>query len=231
MTIKGVLFDFSGTLLRIESPESWLRAVLAGTGTDLAEEEVVRLAAELGRVGALPGGSSPQHLPPELAALWEVRDRSADRHRELYTGLARQVPLPDEALYDALYERHMTPAAWAPYPDAAEVLSELRRRGIRTAVVSNIGWDLRPVLRAHGLDRFVDSYALSYEHGIQKPDPRLFEIACEELALPPTDVLMVGDDRTADGGATALGCTYLPVDHIPVTERPAGLRPVLSLAG
>ncbi|MEU7156333.1 HAD family hydrolase [Streptomyces chrestomyceticus] len=231
MTIKGVLFDFSGTLLRIESPESWLRAVLDETGTDLAEEEVVRLAAELGRAGALPGGSSPEHMPPGLAALWEVRDRSADRHRELYTGLARQVPLPDEALYDALYERHMTPAAWSPYPDAAEVLSELRRRGIRTGVVSNIGWDLRPVLRAHGLDRFVDSYVLSYEHGIQKPDPRLFEIACEELGLTPTDVLMVGDDRTADGGATALGCTYLPVDHIPVTERPNGLRPVLTLVG
>ncbi|MEU7204122.1 HAD-IA family hydrolase [Streptomyces sp. NPDC045470] len=231
MTIKGVLFDFSGTLLRIESPESWLRAVLHETGTDVAEEEVARLAAELSRAGALPGGSSPDHMPPELAALWEVRDRSADRHRELYTGLARQVPLPDDALYDALYERHMTPAAWAPYPDAAEVLSELRRRGIRTGVVSNIGWDLRPVLRAHGLDRFVDSYVLSYEHGIQKPDPRLFEIACEELGLPPTEVLMVGDDRTADGGATALGCTYLPVDHVPPPERPDGLRPALASAG
>ncbi|MEU7148014.1 HAD-IA family hydrolase [Streptomyces sp. NPDC045456] len=231
MTIKGVLFDFSGTLLRIESPESWLRAVLHETGTDVAEEEVARLAAELSRAGALPGGSSPDHMPSELAALWEVRDRSADRHRELYTGLARQVPLPDDALYDALYERHMTPAAWAPYPDAAEVLSELRRRGIRTGVVSNIGWDLRPVLRAHGLDRFVDSYVLSYEHGIQKPDPRLFEIACEELGLPPTEVLMVGDDRTADGGATALGCTYLPVDHVPPPERPDGLRPALASAG
>ncbi|MFH9421984.1 HAD family hydrolase [Streptomyces sp. NPDC017529] len=231
MTIKGVLFDFSGTLARIESPETWLRAVLDETGTRVAEEEIVRLAAELSRAGALPGGSSPAHLPPGLAALWDIRDRSADRHRELYTGLARQVPLPDDALYDALYERHMTPAAWAPYPDAAEVLGELRRRGLRVGVVSNIGWDLRPVLRAHGLDRLVDRYVLSYEHGIQKPDPRLFEIACGELGLDPADVLMVGDDREADGGATALGCTYLPVDHLPVHERPDGLRPALSLAG
>ncbi|RSO08617.1 hydrolase [Streptomyces sp. WAC 06783] len=229
MTIKGVLFDFSGTLLRIESPESWLREALAETGTRLPEAETVRLAAELGRAGALPGGPSPERLPPGLAALWEVRDRSADRHRELYTGLARQVPLPDDRLYDALYERHMTAAAWAPYPDAAEVLSGLRQRGIRIGVVSNIGWDLRPVLRAHGLDRFVDSCVLSYEHGMQKPDLRLFEIACEELGLAPTDVLMVGDDRTADGAATTLGCAYLPVDHVPVTERPDGLRPALGL--
>lgn len=35
MTIKGVLFDFSGTLFRVESTESWLRAVLADTGVAL----------------------------------------------------------------------------------------------------------------------------------------------------------------------------------------------------
>jgi hypothetical protein len=32
MTFKGVLFDFSGTLFRIESAASWLRAALAEAG-------------------------------------------------------------------------------------------------------------------------------------------------------------------------------------------------------
>ncbi|TJZ44112.1 HAD family hydrolase [Streptomyces piniterrae] len=230
-TIKGVLFDFSGTLLRIEPTETWLRAVLTASGTTMAEAEIVRLAGELERAGALPGGSSPAEIPAELADLWEIRDREAARHREVYTGLARQVPLPRPELYDALYERHMTPDAWHPYPDTAGVLAELHRRGIRIGVLSNIGWDLRPVLRAHGLDRYVDSCVLSYEHGIQKPDPKLFALACRELGLHPSHVLMVGDDRTADGGATALGCAYLPVDHLPVDRRPDGLRPVLELVG
>ncbi|GAB7034800.1 HAD-IA family hydrolase [Streptomyces sp. NPDC021749] len=230
-TIKGVLFDFSGTLLRIEPADSWLRAALTATGVAMDEAELARRAAELERAGALPGGSSPVALPDGLAGLWEVRDRDARHHRALYTGLARQVPLPAEELYDALYERHMTAAAWQPYPDAAGVLAELRRRGVRTGVLSNIGWDLRPVLRAHGLDRYLDSCVLSFEHGLQKPDPRLFAVACRELGLDPATVLMVGDDRTADGGATALGCVYLPVDHLPVERRPEGLRPVLDLVG
>ncbi|MEU9116654.1 HAD-IA family hydrolase [Streptomyces sp. NPDC048483] len=230
-TIKGVLFDFSGTLMRTESAESWLRAVLEASGTAMDDAEFARTAAALDRAGALPGGSTPAELPAELADLWQTRDRDASRHRELYTALARQVPLPRPELYDALYDRTMTADAWSPYPDAAEVLARLRESGIRTGVLSNIGWDLRPVLRAHGLDRYIDRYVLSYEHGIQKPDPKLFAIACDALGLPPSDVLMVGDDRTADGGATALGCAYLPVDHLPVDRRPDGLRPVLGLVG
>ncbi|MET9293480.1 HAD-IA family hydrolase [Streptomyces sp. NPDC003077] len=229
MTTKGVLFDFSGTLLRIESPESWLRAALAATGTAMDDAEFALRARELARAGALPGGSSPARMPGELAELWENRDRSAARHRELYTSLARQVPLPDDALYDALYDRHLSPDAWTPYPDTVEVLSALRRRGTRVGVVSNIGWDLRPLFRAHDLDRYVDAYVLSFEHGIQKPDPRLFEMACHKLGLAPHEVLMVGDDQRADGGATALGCGFLLVDPLPAGERPDGLRPVLDL--
>ena len=105
----------------------------------------------------------------------------------------------------------------------------MRERGISVGVVSNIGWDLRPVFRAHGLDRFVDTYALSYEHGVRKPDPRLFRVACTALDVDPCTVLMVGDDRRADGGAAALGCAVHFVDHLPVDRRPDGLRPVLGL--
>lgn len=96
-------------------------------------------------------------------------------------------------------------------------------------VVSNIGWDLRPVFREHGLDPYVDTYVLSYEHGIRKPDPRLFATACEALGAEPGRTLMVGDDRRADGGAAALGCGVHFVDHLPVTERPDALRAVLDL--
>lgn len=42
MTVKGALFDFSGTLFRIESTESWLRTVLERSRTVLPEEEFVR---------------------------------------------------------------------------------------------------------------------------------------------------------------------------------------------
>ncbi|MYW45558.1 HAD-IA family hydrolase [Streptomyces sp. SID161] len=225
----AVLFDFSGTLFRVETTESWLRAVLTEAGHTLPERELCEMARALEAAGALPGGVEPVEVPADLADAWAVRDRSAELHRAAYTGLSRRVPLPDPGLHDALYERHMSPAAWSPYPDAAEVLRTLRERGTGVGVVSNIGWDLRPVFRAHGLDEYVDAYVLSYEHGIQKPDARLFSVACEKLGVDPRRALMVGDNRRADGGATALGCGVHFVDHLPVTERPDALLPVLDL--
>ncbi|MFH8565443.1 HAD family hydrolase [Streptomyces sp. NPDC017988] len=231
MTIKGVLFDFSGTLFRVEPTEAWLRAVLDDLEVTLGEGESARTAAALERAGALPGGAAPVAVPAHLAELWAVRDQSAELHRAAYTGLAREVPLPDPRLYDALYSRHMAPQAWRPYDDAADVLSGLRERGVKVGVVSNIGWDLRPVFRSHGLDPYVDMYALSYEHGIQKPDPRLFALALEALGTDPRDALMVGDDRRADGGAAGLGCAVHFVDHLPADRRPDALRPVLGLVG
>ncbi|WP_329459190.1 HAD family hydrolase [Streptomyces sp. NBC_01497] len=231
MTFKAVLFDFSGTLFRIESAKSWLSAALAQSGVDMPADEMRRSAMRLAVAGALPGGPLPERVPAHLSHAWAARDESAELHRVAFTGVARQVELPHPGLYDALYERHMAPAAWRPYADVTEVLGGLRRAGIAVGVVSNIGWDLRPVFRAHGVDELIDAYVLSFEHGIQKPDARLFQAACDELGQDPHDVLMVGDSREADGGAAALGCGVFFVDHLPVEERPAGLRPVLALAG
>ncbi|MGV9630222.1 HAD family hydrolase [Streptomyces sp. NPDC003487] len=229
--MAAVLFDFSGTLFRIESTESWLRGVLAEAGITLPESELTATAQALAAAGAQPGGPLPRQVPEHLAELWETRDQSADHHRAAYTGLSRQVPLPDPALYDALYERHRTPDAWTPYPDAFDVLSALWDRGLKIGVVSNIGWDPRPVFLVHGLDSFIDTYVLSYRHGIRKPDPRLFALACDALGVEPGEALMVGDEPRADGGAAALGCRVHFVDPLPVHERPDGLRPVLELAG
>ncbi|MEU6388364.1 HAD-IA family hydrolase [Streptomyces sp. NPDC046939] len=230
MTITAVLFDFSGTLFRIESAASWLRAGLDELGLTLPDAEFTRTARALHDSGALPGGTTAHvTVPDHLAALMAVRDVDASRHRAAYTGLAREVALPDERLYDVLYERHMRPAAWHPYPDTREVLAGLRERGVPVAVVSNIGWDPRPVFVEHGLDAYVDAYVLSYRYGVTKPDPRLFEAACEALGVAPRSALMVGDDRHADAGAAALGCALHFVDHLPPDERPDGLRPVLDL--
>ncbi|GAB7184951.1 HAD family phosphatase [Kitasatospora sp. Ki12] len=226
---KGVMFDFSGTLFRVVSTAEWLAAHTATAGLGLSAPEQAELIDRLEEFGALPGGVPPRRIPAELQQAWDTRDLTPEVHRTAYTGLTRAAEPPAALDVDALYDTHMAPASWRPYPDAAAVLRELRRRGVPVAVVSNIGWDPRPIFRAHGLDELVDSYVLSYEVGAQKPDPAIFETACARLGLAPADVLMVGDDRTCDGGATALGCGFHPVDHLPVDRRPDALTPLLAL--
>ncbi|CAL9363624.1 hypothetical protein SUDANB140_00705 [Streptomyces sp. enrichment culture] len=128
--MAAVLFDSSGTLFRIEATDAWLRAALDGAGPALPAAELARTARALKTAGALPGGVPPQRVPAELAEVRQVRDQSAELHRAAYTGLSRRAPLPEPALHDALYERPMTPDAWSPYPDAAEVLDTLRGHGV-----------------------------------------------------------------------------------------------------
>ncbi|RGD57845.1 HAD family hydrolase [Kitasatospora xanthocidica] len=226
---KAVMFDFSGTLFRVVSTAEWLAAHLAATGLALPAGEEAELIARLEEFGALPGGVPPRRIPPEVQQAWDTRDLTPELHRTAYTALTRAAEPPAAIDVDVLYESHLAPASWRPYPDAAPVLRELRRRGVPVAVVSNIAWDLRPVFRAYGLEELVDVYVLSYEVGAQKPDPVIFETACERLGLVPADVLMVGDDRTCDGGATALGCGFHPVEHLPVDRRPDALTPLLAV--
>jgi putative hydrolase of the HAD superfamily len=154
--IKAVMFDFSGTLLRIEPVADWLRAAVEEAGLTVAESELHACAVLLERFGACPGGPLPQVVPAGMESLWQERDLSAEQHHAAYTGLARHAALPAPELADLLYDRSCRPVAWQPYPDSAPTLKELRRRGIPVAVVSNIGWDLRPVFMAHGLDPLID---------------------------------------------------------------------------
>ncbi|MFJ6016542.1 HAD family hydrolase [Streptomyces sp. NPDC092952] len=229
MSVKGCMFDFSGTLFHLESAEEWLSAVLTEAGENVSMDEVRRWAERLRSIGAVPGGPAPRDVDPALARLWQERDLDAARHRKAYTGLLHAAGLPWPELTDALYERHMTAPAWQPYPDTEEVFTALHDAGVDIAVISNIGWDLRPVFRAHDLDRFVDAYVLSYEHGIQKPDAELFRITLALLDVDGTEAAMVGDDRVADAGATDVGATVHFVDAMPVASRPSALRDLLPV--
>jgi putative hydrolase of the HAD superfamily len=229
--VDAVLFDFSGTLMRAEPPERRVAAVLADAGIGLLDSEVREWARRLEESGGLPGGHFPAVIPDEIRATWERRDLDLAAHRGSYTWLIKNSGWPWPELADDIYERCTRPEEWAPYPDTLPALSALARNGIRTAVVSNIGWDPRRVLAAHGVADLVDAILLSYEEGCQKPDPALFRKACARLGSEPGRTFMVGDSRPADGGAEAVGIRTFFVDPLPVQERPDGFMDLLAAAG
>jgi len=227
---KAVIFDFSGTLFHCEDTESWLRGALGQVGIDAADDEVAFYAARLHESGGQPGGRSGFQVPPQYASLWARRDLSMADHRAAYTALTARAGLPWPGLVDVLYERHYAPEGWQAYPDTVAVLEQLRERGIPVAVLSNTGWDVRNVFKHFKVDRLVSAWVLSCEVGVMKPDPRIFQIACDLLGLgdAPGEVLMVGDDPEADSGARAIGCAFRLVAHLPVRERP---RELLDVCG
>jgi HAD superfamily hydrolase (TIGR01509 family) len=213
---RAVLFDFAGTLAMPEDRDAWLAACGVADGDGLGE----RLEA-VGRPGP-----TPAVVPEALAAAYAARDHDTTSHRAAYTGLFET--LVDAATATALYERTLVAEGWHVYPDAVPTLRALRERGIATALVSNVGFDLRPVLNGLGLAEWLDAIVLSYEVGAIKPEPAIFRAALDALGdVAPGDALMVGD-HAADGGAVALGIRSLLLPYARPTA-PHGLDAVLAL--
>ena len=217
MAIRGVLFDFSSTLFRLEPDLSWLD----GTGLDGHAQAEIMVQLTLG---------PSRHLPDDLRAEWDNRDLDPETHRRVYLGAYRAAGM-DKApgIAERLYEGMIAPESWKPYPDTVEAVRAVRAAGLPVGVLSNIAWDIRPVFERHGLD--VDAYVLSYEEGVVKPDPKIFTLACERIGVAPADVLMVGDSDEADGGAAAIGCRFARVAPVETTDRPDSLVNALTAYG
>jgi HAD superfamily hydrolase (TIGR01509 family) len=224
--ITAVLFDFHATLAQVEEPTGWVVRAAAACGVDLADAEAGGLAKALVAAGRA-GGPFPADVPAHLADLWRDRDLSARAHRDCYTALAGTVACDIDGLPTALYDRLLMADGWRLYADALPVLRALRAAGVRVALVSNIGFDLRPMATGLGIADLVDAYALSYEVGACKPEPAIFRAALDRLGATPEEALMVGD-TAADAGAAAIGCRCLILPPDPPAAM-HGLHAVLDL--
>ncbi|WP_319437281.1 HAD-IA family hydrolase [Mycobacterium sp. RTGN5] len=218
--IRAVLFDFSGTLFRLEEDDSWF------TDMELIDDDGRRavdehMQAELMERLTHPTGGSVTRTE-EAHHAWVNRDLAPALHREAYLHALRDTGLPDHHA-EALYRQAIDPTSWVPYPDTVEVLRSLKAHGLHTAIVSNIAFDIRPALRTAGADDDVDEFVLSFEVGVVKPDPRIFEIALQRLGVAADETVMVGDSQENDGAARDVGCDFILVDPLPVAERPTGL--------
>lgn len=94
-----------------------------------------------------------------------------------------------------------------PYPGVPETLEELKKRGLKLAIVSD-GLRLKAWMRlnAAGLDKYFDTVVAYEDTGKKKPAPEPFLTACEKLGVKPQECLMVGDWPERDiEGAKALG--------------------------
>lgn len=109
-----------------------------------------------------------------------------------------------------------------PFPDAAPVLAELKRRGFRLGVVANQEPGTEQRLAAWDLLQYFDVVAPSAELGLAKPDPAIFRRALDRAGCAASEAVMVGDRLDNDiAPAKRLGfCTVrilrgLGVHHSP----------------
>lgn len=114
------------------------------------------------------------------------------------------------------------------YPETRAVLLELRSRGYRIAVCSNLARPFAAPVEAL-LGKYFDARIWSFEVGAIKPDPRIYTALSESLELAPAEILMVGDSLASDfqgGRASGLHARHLTRD-VPLAR--VGLNKISSL--
>jgi putative hydrolase of the HAD superfamily len=97
-------------------------------------------------------------------------------------------------------------AGWRPIRFALELLAALHGCVAVGVVTNNVALEQRQKISACGFEPFLDVIVISEEAGVQKPDPRIFEIALSRLERAPEDAVMVGNAWETDiAGARAAG--------------------------
>ena len=99
----------------------------------------------------------------------------------------------DAALAE-LREYHKGENLWEHVePDVEPALASLRARGLQLVVVSNANGRLRHLFDRLQLTRWFDHVLDSHDWQVEKPDPRLFQLALEHAGADPARTVHVGD--------------------------------------
>jgi epoxide hydrolase-like predicted phosphatase len=181
MSIRAVIFDFGGVLVRT-----------ADTAGRRRWEERLGLAnGELDR----------------MVFASELSDRSMvglATQRDIWQYIGARYGLDEETLHQLRRD------FWAG-DQLDEVLvrfvGELRPQ-YKTAILSNAWPGAREMFNERfGLGRVADLFVISSEEGVAKPDPRIYHIVLERLGVSPHEAVFVDDFAENVEGAQAVGMT------------------------
>ena len=93
-----------------------------------------------------------------------------------------------------------------PRVDAIEVLSRLKSAGYKTGLISDCSSETPIVWRDTPLAPLMDATVFSCLAGVRKPDPRIYLLATEQLAVRPEECLYIGDGSSHElTGAASVG--------------------------
>lgn len=196
--IRGVFFDLGGTLrIAEEAPEHQERAKarmaqLAGYGDVQGFIDMVEARYEPYREWALTENKESGDYA--LWAKWLLPELGEEKLREI--------------CHEMTYQYRQIKGLRHVVDGGVEVIRELKRRGYRLGIISNlIGEEEIPNwLRDDGLEQYFDAVVLSSVCHIRKPDPRMYQMGCDELGLRPEECASVADNLNRDiTGAKAAG--------------------------
>jgi epoxide hydrolase-like predicted phosphatase len=179
--IKALISDLGGVLLR--------------TRTDSTRRALEQ------RLGLPPNTIETRVFGSELSQKAMCGEVSEG---ELWRALERELDLPHFGLTWQQFQHEFFAEDFVD-EDLVNFIRQVRP-GLKTGLLSN-AWDgLREVLhtRVPIIDAF-DVVVISAEEKVAKPDPRIYQLALERLAVKPAEAIFLDDFRENIDAASALG--------------------------
>jgi acyl-CoA dehydrogenase family protein 10 len=99
-----------------------------------------------------------------------------------------------------------------PRPAMLEAVQRIRSRGLKTAALTNNWQDERSEEGARALSPHFDAFVESSVVGLRKPDPRIYQRACDEIGVRPTEAVFLDDIGRNLKTARELGMATIKVD-------------------
>lgn len=130
------------------------------------------------------------------------------RERQRWAGIIHEVfpEVADQAaLLDVLWDHFAQPDSWRLFADVADCWTTLRRRNLTLGLASNFDSRLHAIWQKLIPEDVETPVFVSSELGQRKPHAAFFVAIQRSLALPPEQMLLVGDDWENDilGGRAA----------------------------
>ena len=159
-----------------------------------------------------PEQCTPEELSAASFSLFEEYAAVREMGFELHEWNLNRLLFGSHGIEFSVPEDHVEQIFWenacpgAVMPNVAEMLDFLHEQGIRTGVISNIGWS--GCALTHRLNRLLpdnhfEFVITSSDYMVRKPDPRLFKLACHKADLPPEKIWFCGDNFRCDVEAAA----------------------------
>jgi len=212
-TIKAVLFDLHYTLIRPNPSRGIVYGkVLRQHGLRVHPRKTKRIFNEIW------DSYGDSKISTEHATLRDEKGMEQwwlGFHKKMLARLGYNNKRGCELINSELSRDFYTnPKVHRVYADAMEILTILRKQGVKLALVTNGYKTTKKVIRDMGLEKYFDCIVISSAVGISKPDPKIFKIAINKLGLKPAEVLFVGDSYATDiVGAKRAGCKAAIIDR------------------
>lgn len=190
MGIRAVIFDLGGVV--VGSPLYAIRDFEAARGIEAGA--VNRLVVAGGPEGAW---SRLERGELDVGAFCPAFDAEC---------AAAGVAMDARAMMEAIAR------ATAPRPAMLEAITRIRAAGLRVGALTN-NWAMEDGATGMGelRERF-DVFVESAVEGLRKPDPRIYELACDRLGVPPPATAFLDDIGRNLKTARTLGMTTIKVD-------------------